>query len=231
MHATQYNLFHPNTLQNPHSKPVNHLTSPHLTLHLSRLHGMPINAQPKPPLGRLPNFEERNVHNDATRDDTPLPRETLVLKNVDVDLGNVDDGEGDEKAGDDGPEEETVVVDGLEDGERTGPAFVHVEETAVKVLDLPGGNQEEEAQSRERGSSGAEHAVTARAGILIAALRHVVVSLSRGSVVDKHESAQAERAHAASIDELIADEVLGENSRTKTARWATQNVRRSFFKT
>lgn len=192
---------------------------------------MRINPQRKPPLDSLPSFNEGDVHDDTARNNTPLPGEPLVLEHVDVDHGDVHDGEGNQEARDDGPEEEAVVVDGLEDGQRAGPALVHVEETSVEVLDLPGRNEEEEAQRRERGSSGAEDAVAAGAFVLVAALGKCVVAVPRGSVVNEHKRTEAERSHEASIDELIADQVLGEDTRAKTAGRATQDIRSSFLET
>ena len=179
---------------------------------------MHINTQPKPPLDGLPRLNQRNIHNHTPSDDAPFPRQSYVLKNVNVDRGDVDDREGDEEAGDDGPEEESVVVDGLENRKRPGPPLVHVEEAAVEVFHLPGGNEEEEANCREGSSASTVDAVAAGAMVIVAALWEVVISVAGGSVIDEHESAEAERSHARSVDELVADQVLGEDAGAKTAR-------------
>lgn len=88
---------------------------------------------------RFPALNERDEAHDAAEDETPLPRERHVSENDFVDDGNVDDGERRAEAGDDGPEEEAVLEQRVENGEGAGIFFgVHVEQAAGQVLGFPG---------------------------------------------------------------------------------------------
>merc|ERR1712078_99178 len=95
-------------------------------------------STPKPKaLNGLPRLNEGNVEHDATSNNPPLPCQTTVLEHLRVEDGNVDEGEGDEEAGNHRPEQELVVVDGLENRQGAGIALVHGEQRAVEVLDFP----------------------------------------------------------------------------------------------
>lgn len=64
-----------------------------------------------------------------------------MLKDSRVEVWDVDDGERSCESGNNGPEQEPIVVNGFENGKRAGKSVIHVEQAAVKVLDLPGGNK------------------------------------------------------------------------------------------
>src|SRR5687768_7988844 len=106
-------------------------TSSHqnIGLYLATATGELINSQAKPSFRCLPDFQQPNVRSNTAEDDAPLPCDSLVLEDQNVELRNVDKREYKQEAGDHGPEQEFVMVDGLEHGERTTPAFIHGEET------------------------------------------------------------------------------------------------------
>lgn len=107
---------------------------------------MSVHTPAESPLESLPGLDQDEVQNDGTGDNAPLPGETEVLEDPSVQVWDVDDRECGQEATDHRPKQELVVVDSLEDRKRTGPARVHVEETAVEVLDFPRRDKEEETQ-------------------------------------------------------------------------------------
>jgi len=96
-------------------------------------------------LDSLPALDERHEAHDAAEDKAPLPRERHVSEDDLVDDGDVDNGERRADAGDDGPEQEAVLEQGVEDGEGAGVFFgVHVEQAAGQVLGFPGHDAEQD---------------------------------------------------------------------------------------
>jgi hypothetical protein len=70
----------------------------------------------KATLDSLPGLNGADVDDDATECDTPLPGDGTMLEHLLVDDGDVDNGEHDEQAGNDGEEEEAVTPESGEDG-------------------------------------------------------------------------------------------------------------------
>lgn len=94
---------------------------------------------------RFPALDEGDEAHDAAEDQTPLPCERHVSEDDLVDDGDVDDGKRRAEADDDGPEEEAVLEQSVEDGESAGVFFgVHVEQAAGQVLGFPGHDAEQD---------------------------------------------------------------------------------------
>lgn len=115
------------------------------------LNAATINLPPNSPLpehaalNSLPALNQRHEAHHAAKDKAPLPRERHVSEDDLVDDGDVDDGERRADACDDGPEQEAVLKQGVEDGEGAGVFFgVHVEQAAGQVLGFPGHDAEQD---------------------------------------------------------------------------------------
>lgn len=177
-------------------------------------------------LACLPDLDEGDVYDDAGSDDTPLPSDGIVLEDNGVDLGEVDNGKGDEEAGNDGEEEEPVVPDGAGDGERApAPQLrVHVEQRAREVLDLPGGDQEQEA---ERGVRGGTRAVHDGAGVVEVVVALVAEAERSGglAVDDRGEGGDTERAHEEPVGHLVNDDFAREHAHPQIVRRPQHDVR------
>jgi hypothetical protein len=165
---------------------------PSLDLSLALGDRVRVNTQLEPSLASLPHLNEADIYNNTASNDTPLPCKTLVLEHLGVEVGDIHDREDHDEAGNNGPEEELVVVDGLEHREGASGTLIHVEEAAVEVLHLPCCDEQQESQRGEGRGTSAVNKVTSIISALVAAFYHRVVTLTRCSIVDKHESTQAE---------------------------------------
>lgn len=154
-----------------------------------------------------------------------------MLEDLGVQVRYVDKREGHDETSNDGPEEELVVVDGAEDGEGAVPARVHGKQTAVEVLHLPGGDQEKEADSGKCGSAGPEDELATGAGVLVAASREIMETFAGATKGDKHEDHETDGAHACTVDELIADKILGEDTSAEGARGTFEDIRLRLLET
>lgn len=154
-----------------------------------------------------------------------------MLKDLSVEMRNVDEREGNEETSNDGPEEELVVVNSAEDGEWALPAWVHSEETAVEVLHLPRGNQEQEADSGERGGARPENKLAAALEVLVTTNRQSVEARTGAGICDKHEDHETDRTHAGTVDKLITYKILGENAGAKRTRGTFEDIRLRLFET
>lgn len=154
-----------------------HLLSLDLSLALSDR--VRVKTQLEPSLASLPHLNKDDIYNNTASDDTPLPRKTLVLEHLCVEVWDIHDREDHDKTGNNGPEEELVVVDGLEHREGAGGTLVHVEETAVEVLHLPCCDEQQESQGGEGRGTSAVNKITLIMSALIATFRHKVVTLAR----------------------------------------------------
>ena len=173
-------------------------------------------------LDSLPALDERHEAHDAAEDKAPLPRERHVSEDDLVDDGDVDDGERRADAGDDGPEQEAVLEQGVEDGEGAGVFFgVHVEQAAGQVLGFPGHDAEEHCEDGVGCGAGAEGEVAGRVVAVVAVVAEVAVAYA---VDDDHEAGEAEGAHAGAVDELVDDELFGEDAGAETVRWACHDI-------
>ena len=161
-------------------------------------------------LDSLPAFDQRHEAHDTAEDKAPLPRERHVPEDDFVDDGNVDDGERRADAGDDGPEQEAVLEQGVEDGEGAGVFFgVHVEQAAGQVLGFPGHDAEQDCQDRVCRGPRAEGEVAGGVVAMVAVVAEVTVACA---VDDDDETGETKRAHASAVDELVDDELFGENT-------------------
>lgn len=114
-----------------------------------------------PPLARFPDLDERNVYDNGGGNNTPLPINSRVFEDDAVDDGDVDDRESDKEADNDGPEEKEVAQNSADHGERARELLrVHGEEGAGEVLDLPGRDQQQEAERSKGCRTRAVHGLT-----------------------------------------------------------------------
>jgi len=120
-----------------------------------------------------------------------------VLEHGLVDNRDIYDGERDDEAGRDGPEEEAVAQRGWDHGKDSVVLlWIHVEERAGEVLDFPGRDKEQEAKRSEGRRAGAIDG--------LAHLLEPLVAVDRlaqgdwplpGTVRDEREGQDAQRAH------------------------------------
>lgn len=183
------------------------------------------NAGPQPPLARLPELNQSHIDDDASGHDAPLPRDRIVLEDEGVDLGKVDDGEGDEEAGGDGEEEEAVVPDGVEDGEGAlAPQLgVHGEQGAREVLDLPGGDQQQEAEGGVGGGAGAEDGLAGAVEAVVALVAEAE-GPGRPAVDDGGEGGDTQRPHEEAVGHLVHDDLPGEDADAQVVRGPQHDV-------
>ena len=173
-------------------------------------------------LDSLPALDERYKAHDAAEDKAPLPRERHVSEDDLVDDRDVDDGERRADAGDDGPEQEAVLEQGVEDGEGAGVFFgVHVEQAAGQVLGFPGHDAEQDCEDGVCCGSSAEGEVASGVVAVVAVVAEVAVACA---VDDNDEAGETERAHASAVNELVDDELFGEDAGAETVRWAGHDV-------
>lgn len=224
------------------TSPINGNLDDRAAVHGCRLAALAIEALDLPgavTLDGLPTLNDRDVHQQTADDDAPLVRDALVLEDDGVDLGNVDEREDQTEAGDDGPEEEFVLVDGGEDGEDLAAVRgrvaldsnqTHVEQARVEVFDLPGRDEEGEGEDGEDGGARLEDVVARRVVVLVALLAE------RGRAVadaedDRDVGHKAERTHGHAIDHLVDDERLGEDAYFHVAGWTVHDVCHCGFET
>ncbi|KAG9796022.1 hypothetical protein KCU88_g367, partial [Aureobasidium melanogenum] len=84
-----------------------------------------------------------------------------MFEHTSVQAGDVDGGEHRGGANDDGPEQELVLPNIREKGERARIMRVDAEHAAPHGLEFPGGNQNQPSQLGKHGGAGTEHNVAA----------------------------------------------------------------------
>lgn len=98
----------------------------------------------------LPHLNAGDINNETSKHNAPLPSDSAVLEDRVVDNRNINDWEGDEEASDNGPKQEAVVIDGVEDTEWPLKLLpIEIEERTAEMLDFPSGNQNKETQDGE----------------------------------------------------------------------------------
>jgi len=173
-------------------------------------------------LDSFPALDERNEAHHAAEDKAPLPRERHVPEDNLVDDRDVYDGERCADACDDGPEQEAVLEQGVEDGESARIFFgVHVEQAAGQVLGFPGHDAEQDCQDAVCCAAGAKGEV---AGIIVAVVAVVTEVTVAYAIDDDDEAGETERAHACAVDELVDDEFFGEDTRAETVGWSGHHI-------
>lgn len=109
-----------------------------------------------------------------------------------IDSGKVDDRKRNNEAGNNSPEQEAIVIDGMEDSQ---PALVfcrvEVEEGSREMLDFPGGDEEEEGQYREDGGSGTKDGIAIGVVDVVAFISETAII---GAVNDSNETDEAKGA-------------------------------------
>lgn len=148
-------------------------------------------------------------------------------KHLAVDDRDVDDREGREQASQHGEEEEFVLPDGVDDGEGAGLLFgVHVEQAAGQVLRLQGHDREQDGEDAVRRAASAVRQITRLIEALVAVVTQIAIADTVGDDDVGHET---EDAHESAVDELVDDELLGEDAGFEAVRRAGHDVRAGFF--
>ena len=173
-------------------------------------------------LDSLPALDQRHEAHHTAEDKAPLPRERHVSEDDLVDDRDVDDGERRADAGDDGPEQEAILEQGVEDGEGAGVFFgVHVEQAAGQVLGFPGHDAEQDCEDGVCCGSSAEGEVASGVVAVVAVVAEVAVACA---VDDDDEAGKTERAHASAINELVDDELFGKDTGAETVRRSCHDI-------
>jgi hypothetical protein len=139
-----------------------------------------------------------------------------------VDDGDVDDGERRADTCDDRPEQEAVLEQSVEDGERAGIFLrIHVEQAAGQVLRFPSHDTEQDCQDAVRCGTSAKREVASWVVAMVAVVSEVTIT---GTVDDYHEADETQGAHASAVDEFVDDQFFGEDSGAETVRWSGHDV-------
>lgn len=137
-----------------------------------------------PSFESLPAFNDRDVEDQSGEDDAPFVGDAGVLEDAFVDFWEVDERENQGKAGHACPEEELVLVHGWEDREDLGPlraqgartVDAHVEEGCVEIFDLPGSDEQGEAEDCKHRGASSEDNVARRVVVLVAIFAEIAIT-------------------------------------------------------
>ncbi|GJC93041.1 hypothetical protein ColKHC_01867 [Colletotrichum higginsianum] len=160
-------------------------------------------------LDELPGLDTDDVEEREADDDAPLPRDANVLEKGGVERRDVDDGEDGKGADDDGPEEELVVIDVLEEGELALAVGVQAEHGSAQVLELPGRDEDDPGKLGEDSSTGAEHGSAGLGESLVALLAK---GSAVGTVDDNDERGQRQCTHDDAVDNHVDDDLVGKDT-------------------
>lgn len=183
-----------------------------------------------PPLDRLPALHNSQVHHHAASHKAPLPGDTDMLEHGSVHHRQVDNGEGQNEASNSSPKEKPIPPHRLEHGERT-PMLLrqHVEQAPREVFALPRRDEQQERERRVCRRAGAEHGRAALVVPRVAAVAEPVRRHARRGVRDRSEGGQADEAHGGAVDELVDDELLGEDADAEVVRGPLHHVGLGFL--
>jgi hypothetical protein len=167
-------------------------------------------------LDSFPAFNQRHEADHASKNQTPLPSQRHVSENDLVDDRDVDDGERGANTCNDGPEQEAILEQRVDDGERTGIFFrIHVEQATGQMFRFPCHDAEQDCQDAVRCGASTEGEVAGRIVAVVAVVPKVAVA----SAVDYyHEANEAQRAHASAVNEFVDNQLFGEDSGAKAVR-------------
>lgn len=184
-------------------------------------------------LDGLPRLDGGDVDDDAAESDAPFPGDSAVLEHLLIDDWNVDNGEHDEQASDDGEEEEAVAPESRDNGESLWRAVrrvgIHVEEGAGKVLDFPCGDEQQQCDCRVCGCARPEHHV---AGVVVAFVTARAEVASAGTDVgDNGKGKETQGAHEEAVDELVGYELCAEDTLLIVVWWSEHAVFLGLFET
>ena len=108
-------------------------------------------------LGELPGFHAHNKDDGHAKHETPLPGNGHMLENDRVQVWDVDGGENAKGAENNGPEEEAVLVDVLEQREAALVVGVQAEHATPDVLELPRTEEDHPGQLGKDSCPSTEH--------------------------------------------------------------------------
>jgi len=150
-----------------------------------------------------------------------------VFEDVGVQAGDVDGWKDGKSANDDGPEQELVLPDVMEEWELASRvAGIEGEHASSNALELPSRNQNQPGEFGEDCSSGAEDDV---AGVVVAFVAVFTEAVTAGTVDDEDKRHQATGTLDGAVDEHVSDELPGEDSFLVVMWRALHDVRRGFL--
>lgn len=177
-------------------------------------------------LDELPGLDAGDEDDGEANGESPLPGDAHMLEELGVEVGNVDDGEDGETADDDGPEEEAVGVNILEDGELAIVIGVEVEHGSSETLELPG-RDENQPGKFSKGSSTSLEDGAARVRVALVALEAQVSAV--GAIDDDAESAHGADTHDDTIDKHVHNDLVGKDTALLVLRGLAHDVGGSSF--
>lgn len=168
--------------------------------------------QPKPPLDGLPYFNNGSVNHHSGEDNAPFPSNGIVLKHDPIDNRQVDNRKGNDKPSRNSAKQKLVLPDGTKHRGKARVLFgMHIEQRASKVLSLPRSNQQQKGQRSKRRSARAEGNTTNVVKVLVAP-RPQPAGTGHAAVGDAGEGSKTQAAHGGAVDELVDDELAGEDA-------------------
>lgn len=174
----------------------------------------------------LPGFHARNKHKHADNGRRPLPGDSLVLEHVRVQAGDVHSGEDGEEGDGDRPEQELILPDVREEGERPCVVRIDPEHTSSHGLEFPGRDQDQPGEFGKYGRTCTEHDI---ARLVVLAVAVLTQSVGTGTVDDEDKRHQAARALDGAIHQHVRDQFPGEDALPVVMRWTLHDIRRGFF--
>mgnify|MGYP005989479713 CR=1 FL=1 len=179
-------------------------------------------------LDELPGLNADYKDNSEADHEGPLPLDASVLEELVVENGDIDDREDGESAENDGPEQELVAVQILEDGKAAVIVGIEAKHGAAETLELPGRNENQPGEFGKCGSAGAEDGL-ARFRVVRVAV-HAEVSVV-GAVDDDDEGAHGACSHHDTIDDHIDDDLVGEDTALLVLRRLAHDILRGLLST
>ncbi|KAI6773583.1 hypothetical protein HG531_000432 [Fusarium graminearum] len=160
-------------------------------------------------LGHLPELDTSNKHDGEANGQSPLPGDACVLEELVVQDRDVDNREDRQTAKDDGPEEEAVGVDILENRESAVIIGVEAENGAAQTLELPGRDEDEPSEFGKCSGTSFENGDTSF-GVSLVALLAQVSTVS--AVDDNNECAHGASTHNDTVDNHINNDLVGKDT-------------------
>ncbi|KAF4508163.1 hypothetical protein G6O67_004578 [Ophiocordyceps sinensis] len=174
-------------------------------------------------LAQLPELDARHKDNGEAHGQRPFPRDTRVLEERCVEKGNVHDREHGQTTQDDGPEQELVGVEVLEDGKRAVVVGVEPEHGPPQALKLPRRDENQPSQLGKRGSSRPEDGDAGFGKVGVAVKAQVAVV---GAVDDDDKGAHGADAHDDAVHDHVDNDLVGEDAALLVLRRLAHHVRR-----
>ena len=173
------------------------------------------------PFRGLPRLDAQHEDDQPAERQPPLPPDAPLLEHLGVQARDVHRRKHGDEADHDGPEEELVLPDVAEEGERAGhegavlaaavAERVEIKHAVAEVLELPGGDEDLPGELGEDGRAGAEDDVADVAAVAIAVDPEVPLAVA-DAVDDDDEGEQRRRTHDQAVDQHVDDDLPREDA-------------------